>query len=253
MQPIQFLAVVPDIQSAITIAGDGAARIKLDTAASELPQVVMMLGMTGQRLRVRVEVDENLPPQPPPEDKESEVGDQKPFGEQAALLYKHGFFYVPDVLEAIGTDEEFLAWVRTQPCALTGGFDKNTDKNGNEVMGCEAAHVSRIEYGRGASHKPPYAAIPLIHEWHAKHHQFGESIFADGDAEKGRAWMEKRRAQYVRLWASAKLARLLFPGYTSMGWVPPAKVVEWASLNNVVKYLPLEYMRAAAKEEASGA
>lgn len=251
MEPIQFVAVVPDIQSAITIAGDGAARIKLDTAASELPQVVMMLTMTGRRLRVRVEVDENLPPQPPPEPKESESSEPKPYGDLAALLYKHGFFYVPDVLEAIGTDEEFLAWVRTQPCALTGGFDKNTDKDGNEVQGCEAAHVSRIEYGRGVTHKPPYAAIPLIHEWHAKHHQFGESIFADGD-ENGRGWMEKQRAKYVRSWASAKLSRAVLPGYTSTGWIPPAKLVEWAKLNNVVKYLPQEYLRAAG-EAADGA
>jgi len=56
---ISFLASMPDIQSWLTIHGkDGLGRIKIDTPASELPEVLKMTLMAGKLLRVTVEVED---------------------------------------------------------------------------------------------------------------------------------------------------------------------------------------------------
>lgn len=50
---------MPDIQSWLTIHGkDGLGRIKIDTPASELPEVLKMTLMAGKLLRVTVEVED---------------------------------------------------------------------------------------------------------------------------------------------------------------------------------------------------
>lgn len=61
MQDIEFLASLPDIQSAISVGGDGA-RIKLDVPETDLPQVIKLVLFKGKLLKVRIEdVPENKP------------------------------------------------------------------------------------------------------------------------------------------------------------------------------------------------
>lgn len=57
MDPIEFRATIPPLQSAVTIDGDGQAgtRIKLDLAGDDLPPVLHLLMSRGEVLRVRVE------------------------------------------------------------------------------------------------------------------------------------------------------------------------------------------------------
>jgi len=52
---IEFLASFPDIQSAISIGGDGSTRIKLDIPESELPQAVKLVLLKGQAFKVSIE------------------------------------------------------------------------------------------------------------------------------------------------------------------------------------------------------
>lgn len=54
-EPITFLASIAPLQSAITIASDGGARIKVDVPESEMQAVVRLMGMRGKVLRVTVE------------------------------------------------------------------------------------------------------------------------------------------------------------------------------------------------------
>ena len=101
----------------------------------------------------------------------------KPFGKQASELYRTGFFYAPAVLEAIGTDAEFLLWLRSQPCAAKHLGDCDGD--------IVAAHVRRIANGAGTGIKPDnYSAIPLCHKHHALQHQNGESALAPAEDNK---------------------------------------------------------------------
>lgn len=152
---------------------------------------------------------------------------KKPYGEYAAELHRLGWWWQPGVLEAIGSDAQFLEWIRQQPCAMTGIYDRSEDAHGNEINRCEAAHVRRIANGAGVATKPPYSAIPLIHVWHDAQTRLGEGAFACGDTEKGRQWMDAQRQKYVVAWASQMLARQL--GAESMGYVEPAALVAWAN------------------------
>lgn len=156
---------------------------------------------------------------------------EKPYGQYARELHRLGWWWQPGVLEAIGTDQDFLVWVRQQPCAMTGEYDRNEDAHGNEIKRCEAAHVRRIANGAGTAEKPPFAAIPLVHYWHAQQTIHGEGVFAAGDREAGRKWMDAQRQKYVIAWASETLARAL--GAESMGYVEPHILVAWAEAHGL--------------------
>jgi len=53
---IEFIASLPDILSAINIAGqDGNSRMKLDIPASEIEAVIKMIGLKGKAFKVTIE------------------------------------------------------------------------------------------------------------------------------------------------------------------------------------------------------
>jgi len=59
MQKIEFIASLPDILSAINIAGqDGNSRIKLDIPASDIEAVVKLIELKGQVFRVSIKQEE---------------------------------------------------------------------------------------------------------------------------------------------------------------------------------------------------
>lgn len=58
MEEIGFSAYLPEIQSAISIGGDGA-RLKIDVPESEIAAVVKLAAYgRGKRLRVTVEIED---------------------------------------------------------------------------------------------------------------------------------------------------------------------------------------------------
>lgn len=58
MQPIKFIATLPDIQSAISVGGTGA-RIKLDVPETELSEVIKLVLLKGTALMITIEPTEN--------------------------------------------------------------------------------------------------------------------------------------------------------------------------------------------------
>lgn len=58
MEKIEFLATLPQIQSAIKIGGDGASRIQFDVPTTEIANVVKLVTATGKLVKVTVEVQE---------------------------------------------------------------------------------------------------------------------------------------------------------------------------------------------------
>lgn len=56
---IEFIAVIPDLASAITVAGGEGegVRLKLDAAGSEIAPVLRLLLWRGKLLRVTVELE----------------------------------------------------------------------------------------------------------------------------------------------------------------------------------------------------
>ena len=178
---------------------------------------------------------------------------EKPFGKQASELYRTGFFYVPAVLEAIGTDAEFLDWIRAQPCAVTGERDYHKDEaTGTVTERCDPAHVRTVANGAGTGIKPSYCAIPLVHSLHDLETSFGKAaLYVAAHANKrhderpeeterlASEWMDKQRNEYVVAWASKTLAAHF--KQPSMGFVPPTDMRLWAKEHSVAQWLPVEY------------
>lgn len=165
--------------------------------------------------------------------------DVKPYGKEASELYRLGFFLNPNVLETIGTDEEFRVWLIHLRCAVEASVGLSVD-----VGRCEgdvvAAHVRRVALGAGGAIKPPYSAIPLCHHHHTLQHQQGESALG------GKEWFDKQRAKYVTEWASHRLAQHL--GAESMGHVPPDTLRAWGAIHDLTNALPRVYREGGNDE-----
>ena len=147
--------------------------------------------------------------------------DAKPYGKEAAELYKSGFFFNPHVMEKVGTDAEYLEWLKTQLCCV-----KDQHHEGDNV----AAHVRRISAGAGTGIKPDYSAVPMCDHHHRLQHQKGES------AVGGKDHLDRERARHLSRW----MAKTIF-NQESMGHVYPAQVQYWCKKNEITQYLPDAY------------
>ncbi len=58
---VTFLCSIAMLQSAIQIAGDGGARVKLDIPDSEMDAITRLMGLRGEVLRVTVELESATP------------------------------------------------------------------------------------------------------------------------------------------------------------------------------------------------
>jgi hypothetical protein len=67
--------------------------------------------------------------------------------------------------EEIGEDKKFLAWLRTQPCAICKAYPPN-----------DPAHY-RTAQNSGTGCKPINSAIPLCRDCHSGQHQIGQYCF----------------------------------------------------------------------------
>jgi hypothetical protein len=78
-------------------------------------------------------------------------------------------------------DKNYLAWLRTQPSALSGGFP------------CVVAHY-RTAKNSGTGIKPLFSAIPLLQSEHEEQHRIGQYNFMP------REWWEEMTGIYLRRW-----------------------------------------------------
>lgn len=155
------------------------------------------------------------------------------YGDYAAKLYKCGFFLNETVCEVLGTDDEFLAWIRTQPSCID-----------DDEYNIEACHVRRAA-NSGIGIKPKYSAVPLTHEQHALQHQSGElsaliragrSAGGDNQLTGAKDWFWKQRCHYVQEWGKIRLKEIF--NEDSLADIPPDEIHIWAAENDLLKYLP---------------
>lgn len=151
----------------------------------------------------------------------------RPYASQAQALHQSGFFRAPKVFTQIGTDAEFLSWIREQPCCLAG---KLRGACSGVIV---PAHVRRVASGAGTAIKPPYSAVPLCDGHHQTQHTQGE------DHLGGPAWFDAQRIAHVSTWAWERLKNQL--GFRHWYEVPPAILRNWAADHDVLNYLPQEY------------
>lgn len=158
----------------------------------------------------------------------SQKAAQAIYGEEAKALRLSPFFRTPQVWQAVGTDAEFLAWLRGRPCCC------RDYPHGGDVV---AAHVRRVSEGAGVGIKPPYCAIPLCDRHHRLSHQHGDSEIGNRD------WWDRQRIEHVQQWAWDTLKARL--GYEHWSEVPPAVLRDWANQNGLTLALPSAYRSAA--------
>lgn len=160
--------------------------------------------------------------------------EKSPYGQVASLLYRHGFFLNPHVLRALGTDNEYIAWVQRQPSAISGQFSEYLESGEGR---CIAAHNRRIAGGAGTAIKNEYAVIPLTYAEHGAQTDNGYSALGGHEA------FDKLRAAHVTKWAAGRLAEAM--DVESMGFADPTKVLAWATAAGIAHYLPRGYREAA--------
>lgn len=80
-----------------------------------------------------------------------------------------------------GLDRKYLAWIRKQPSALSGGFP------------VEACHY-RTAKNSGTGCKPLFSAVPLTPQEHRLQHRIGQFAF------QPREWWVEQTAKYLAQW-----------------------------------------------------
>ena len=127
------------------------------------------------------------------------------------LMINRGFWSI------VGTEENYLNWVRSQKCMISGS---QVETESGE-MRVEAAHVRDIKYGAGIAKKPEYFAIPLHPEVHAKQHEKGiynmwqsagrptpSSIQYPIHSKEDhiRQWLVIETLKYIKLWIKKEIS-----------------------------------------------
>lgn len=217
------LAIMGTTVNVRTMA-DGTLRIALDIQPDEAVTAFQMFGVPGSSVAIVRLTDAAGLEAVQPKNDELAKG---PYGEEARALVLSGFFLAPDVLKAIGSDDEFLTWLKFQKSAYSGKRDYD---QASYQSYCVAAHVRRVASGAGTGIKPNYSAIPLTDEEHKLQHLKGESALGD------REWWDKKRDKYVLEWARNKLKDKLT--YNSWTNVPPKTLCLWAHEHGVLESVP---------------
>jgi len=155
---------------------------------------------------------------------ESQIQDETTeTGRMAQALYKNGFFINPIVNSVLGSDADFLDWIRSHTVSATGKNEKPDDP-------IVPAHVRRVQYGSGTGIKPEYSAIPLLNSEHNLQHQKGESAVAS------REQFEKWRNSYLTKWSKLKVYEVF--GIDSLKELNKQEFCNWASKNGLMRFIP---------------
>jgi hypothetical protein len=218
-------AAIMGTSSKCATMADGSLRVQVDIMPALAQQAFKMFGTPGSavalaRLTDAAAVEEERPGKP----------EKGPHGEWAKLLVQSGFFRTPKIWEAIGSDNEFLGWVKSQKSAVSGEFSEYHDDG---ECYCIPAHYRKVGLGSGTAIKPPYSAIPLTKAEHDLTHAKGDIALGD------ELWWDKKRIKYVSQWAYETLKQKMF--HSSYTTITPHELLKWAQKHNVADLLPMKY------------
>lgn len=216
-----------------SVTHNGGAKVTFwlpdDDAVKSFSALTMRKGRhAGQVLAaVIAEVDEAEQEEQQHEAEQQASDKAGEYGSYYQSLYKVGWWHNPKLWPVMGSDREYLDWLKTKTCRFCGAFPPN-----------DPAHVRRIEYGAGVGIKPDYSAITLCRDCHENHSQHGEA-----HAFGSRDWMEQQLAKQRPEWLKERLHAAF--NVDSMSKVDPRLFVMWAKANDLFETLPA-MIRAAA-------
>jgi hypothetical protein len=152
-----------------------------------------------------------------------------PYGQEAKALRLSGFFRSPEVWVAVGTDDDYRAWLRLHDCISCGAPAPS-----------EAAHVRSVADGAGTGIKPTYSAVPLCQKCHQIQHTGGiVAMTGAKDVTTAREQLQQERIRFVEEWAW-EVSKHNFED-DSYSRIPPEEVLAWAEKHGIERYLPQEY------------
>jgi hypothetical protein len=204
---------------------DGTVRVAIDIDPEHKKTFMTEFGDIDTKVAIALMVPEHRQIQ--------QESQQSNDGKFYQALHKVGFFIVPEVCQAVGTDGNFLDWMRKHPRSATGKLA------GGESGPIVPAHVRRVANGSGTGIKPPFSAIPLTDQEHRLQHQKGESAVHP----EGKEWFDKKRVQYLTEWVKYRLYQHF--NITSLTEVPQAHFLNWAGNHGLTKYIPQAWRSAA--------
>jgi len=126
------------------------------------------------------------------------------------------------VLEKIGTDKHFNAFIQTLPSCISGVFEEYVHGDGRSI----AAHVRRAR-NSGTAYKPKYGTLPLSNREHNKQHGKGESIL------RPKEWFDAMQLIYRERWAIKGLKKWL--GLTGEIMHDLGAIQDWAMREGLEK------------------
>ena len=224
-------AILLGATSGLRTMADGTLRVQVDFPPADMVKAVQAFGEVGSPVYVGRSTNESAVEASRPKGE---------YGKLAQVLKLSSFFRTSRVWPRIGSDKEYLNWLKNQKSAKSNEYswiDTDTGE-GHSVP----AHYRRVQHGSGTSIKPLYCAIPLTNDEHQLQHQKGHDAIGPDE------WWEKQRIKYVQRWAWETLKLEL--GYNSWSEIPPIEMYDWCKENLVEDCLPTEYVNAATREGA---
>lgn len=250
----QDALVIPGTSGQLRTMADGTVRVYIDFPPTHAPKVFQALGQPHTPVAVAQLTAEAGAEQMQREALEQGGGDvghaaadaaanepPKAYGQEARELVQSGFFRSTWVWRALGTDDDYLAWVRRQPSCVSGQYSEITEAGEKRNV---AAHVRRAS-DTGTAHKPEFMAVPLTNAEHQRQHNDGEAhllslIFAGQySRDDAHAWFQHAAVQHVAQWAYETLKAEL--GYAHLNQIPPSTLAVWADKKGIAGCLPGVY------------
>lgn len=124
------------------------------------------------------------------------------------------------VLEKLGTDKQFIAYIRSLPSCVSGGYSEYLHGEGR----CIAAHVRRAG-SSGVGLKGSFSCVPLTDAEHRLQHQKGES------ALRPKFWWDEQVDLHRQEWAALCLRDKL--GLTGKKADDIVKIEKWIDDNDL--------------------
>jgi len=160
-------------------------------------------------------------------------------------LEKRGWFETIEAAELVGTETQYMAWLRGQPCVFTGAIKIDSQEAGGTLMYCNhPAHLSRKEASAMAM-KNKWWVVPFYPDVHQLEGNKGMGAVIEtysGLANKPEiydAWLKEKATAHRRKWVVEKFEQLFNCGSllcsTAKHWQQTLPDDVWRTVNADVR------------------
>jgi len=163
------------------------------------------------------------------EQKQKDTGE---YGQFAVLLDKAKLWQHQRIVKLSGTDADYQAWCRRQPCAISGGKGEQLESG---EWRCQYAHMNFAD-NSGMGVKATYSGLPMTNEAHL-HIQHEKGI----EALKTAFLKSKKRHKRYKDMPAKDLLQLLVRKYTGK-WAREAFRQKHFEVDSWTKVVPQQFM-----------